>query len=585
LVLEQGSSVPDGSSVPVTHAEAAAAFVLVDQIEYPVYLPDSSNSEFAGKAITVRSGSEAGTFSSHATGVGKTFYGSRSSVAPGSILVDAFWADHWLQSGFLNYGSGTKPSISSSRIANHSWIGDAEDPAINSDLLRRTDWVIETDEFIQCTGVKNNASANQPILSGAYNAIVIGKSDGLNGYGTRDIDTDYVSGRTRPELVAPKGTSSSATPVVAASAALLVEYGQNNPGLSTDPVQPSTSNRNGDTIYNTGRSEVIKAILMAGADRSTANTGAADITDYRVDPANRTINGLDRRFGAGQVNIYSSFMIVQAGEQNSGEDFGAGNIGNEGFDYDPSFGGSRGSNATASYYFSTGAGQTMLSTALVWNINIDGGNGPNFSGSAELYDLDLNLYDITGNTVLVESSSSAIDNTENIWAMLPAGRDYLLQVVSKPGQGTFDWDYALAWRMVDLIDTDDDGIPDINDTDDDNDGLSDIDEFTAGTDSLDSDTDDDLFLDGTEVLAGTNPLIGTDFPEWGDINGDGTVDITDVLLAARAAVGLMALDAGQLARGNVAPLVNGLPRSLPTDTFNVADLLLIQRKALGAVSF
>lgn len=585
LVQEQGASVPDGSSVPVTQAEAATAFVLVDQIEYPVYLPDSSNPEFAGKVITVKSGSDAGTFSSHATGVGKTFYGSTSSVAPGIYLVDAFWADHWLQSGFLNYGSGSRPLISPGRIANHSWIGDAQDPVINSDLLRRTDWVIETDEFIQCAGVKNNASANQPIMSGAYNVIVVGKSDGLNGYGTGAIDADYVSGRTRPELVAPTGTSSSATPVVAASAALLVEYGQHHPGLSTDPVQFSTSNRNGDTIYNTGRSEVIKAVLMAGADRSTANTGAADIIDYRVDPANRTINGLDRRFGAGQVNIYNSFRIVQAGEQNSGEDYGAGNIGNEGFDYDPSYGGSGGSNTTASYYFSTGAGQTMLSTTLAWNINIDGGNGPDFSGSAELYDLDLNLYDITGSAVLVESSSSAIDNTENIWAVLPAGRDYLLQVVSKPGQGTFDWDYALAWRMVDLIDTDGDGIPDINDTDDDNDGLSDIDELTAGTDPLDADTDDDLFMDGTEVLAGTNPLNSADFPEWGDVNGDGTVNIADVLLAARAAVGLIALDAGQLARGNVAPLVNGIPQTLPTDIFNAADLLLIQRKVLGAVSF
>jgi len=92
-------------------------------------------------------------------------------------------------------------------------------------------------------------------------------------------------------------------------------------------------------------------------------------------------------------------------------------------------------------------------------------------------------------------------------------------------------------------------------------------------------------MDGTEVLAGTNPLSNTDFPEWGDINGDGTVDIADVLLATRAAIGLLSLDASQLARGNVAPLVNGLPQTLPTDIFNAADLLLIQRKALGLVSF
>ncbi|MEZ5543208.1 MAG: hypothetical protein R3F42_14395 [Pseudomonadota bacterium] len=585
LSQELGANTPDGSGVPVTQAEAATAVVPIGLIDYPVYLPDGNTPEFAGKTIIARSGIEAGTYSAHATNVGKTFYGSTSSIAPGILHVDAIWADHWLQSGFLNYGANARPLISSSRIANHSWIADANDPAINSELLRRADWAIATDEYINCVGIKNTATVNQPILSGAYNVIAVGKSDGLNGIGTTAVDADYVAGRARPELVAPKGTSSNAVPVVAAAAALLLEYGSSNPGLATDPVQASTTNRNGDTIYNTGRSEVIKAVLMAGADRSTANTSAPDISDYRADPLNRTGNGLDRRFGAGQVNIYNSFKILQAGEQNSNEDLGAGSIGSAGFDYDPSFGGAGASNSTASYHFATGAGQVLLATTLAWNININAGNGPNFTGSATRYDLDLYLYDITGTPVPVASSASLVDNTETIWTILPAGRQYRLEVVPKPGQGIFAWDYALAWRMTDLIDTDGDGIPDITDTDDDNDGLSDSDELAVGTDPLDADSDNDLVMDGTEILAGTNPLLASDFPVWGDINSDGSVDNADVLLATRAAAGLLTLDAGQLARGNVAPLVNGIPQTLPTDTFNAADLLLIQRKAQGVIAF
>ena len=70
-----------------------------------------------------------------------------------------------------------------------------------------------------------------------------------------------------------------------------------------DPTETSTINRNGDTIYNTERTEVIKAALMAGAVRITNNTTGNDITDYRIDAANQTLNGLDIRYGAGQLNI------------------------------------------------------------------------------------------------------------------------------------------------------------------------------------------------------------------------------------------------------------------------------------------
>lgn len=72
---------------------------------------------------------------------------------------------------------------------------------------------------------------------------------------------------------------------------------------------------------------------------------------------------------------------------------------------------------------------------------------------------------------------------------------------------------------------------------------------------------------------------------WGDINGDGNVNIADVLLAAQGVLG-GALSNNQLARGNVAPLVNGIPQ--PADPYvplDVADLLLIAQKALGTKAF
>jgi subtilisin family serine protease len=158
---------------------------------------------------------------------------------------------------------------------------------------------------------------------------------------------------------------------------------------------------------------------------------------------------------------------------------------------------------------------------------------------------------------------------------------------------------------LDGLDSDGDGLSDAFemvvgtdplDVDSDNDSLTDYQEVAwdgdAGaystvddTNPLNADTDADGVIDGTESLAGTNPLVDTDTPVWGDIDNNGAVNAADVLLATRAALGMLTLDDAQLARGNVAPLVGGVPASAPGDEFNVADLLLITGKATGAMSF
>lgn len=95
----------------------------------------------------------------------------------------------------------------------------------------------------------------------------------------------------------------------------------------------------------------------------------------------------------------------------------------------------------------------------------------------------------------------------------------------------------------------------------------------------------DGFRDGMEFAAGYDPLSAASFPVWGDINDDRVVDIADVVLAARAVMGLVTLTDAELARARVAPLVNGVPQPAPNDPFTAADLLLIERKALGEVAF
>ncbi|MCP4994829.1 MAG: RHS repeat protein, partial [Gammaproteobacteria bacterium] len=78
---------------------------------------------------------------------------------------------------------------------------------------------------------------------------------------------------------------------------------------------------------------------------------------------------------------------------------------------------------------------------------------------------------------------------------------------------TYGYDAAgniLTKTIVVEIDTDGDGIPDITDPDDDNDGLTDIEELSLGTDPLNPDTDGDGDSDGDEVAYGSDPLLNMD---------------------------------------------------------------------------
>lgn len=528
LAAELGSALPDGSGNLLTQTEA------------PVeghWMPDSEDPEFTGKTLTDRTGAAAGV-SAHATGVGKYLYGNSLSQCPGAVQIDNYEAGDWIGIGFLgtgyllsgpgtpfqpNYDHSAYPWIlaSPSRVANHSWVGAAAD----SDPLRRLDFVVETDEFIQVAGISNSSSARS-LWNSAFNVIAVGRSDGGYTQYTLDIDTVYHAGLTRPHLVAPKSTTSAAAPFVAAACSLLVETGC-DPDLSTDPLHRYTTDRNNVIIYNAGRSEVVKAAIMAGADRVTHNTSTSDLLPYR-ETGYYSDNGLDARYGAGQLNIYNSYFIIAGGEQNSLEDEPSGNgvVGMRGFDFDPAFGGANNTNTTATYTFTPDQNHRRLYAALVWNIDIAGGEWRNFDNTATLHHLNLSLFDVSDPDVplAIAASGSEGENSENLWVGLLPDHQYEMRVAA---QGEpFEWDFALAWRLDTPPDSDDDGLDDdwevrfgLNPTDSgdalqdtDSDGLTALDEYTNGTRPDTADSDADGADDGTEITAGTHPLDPDDYP-------------------------------------------------------------------------
>lgn len=105
----------------------------------------------------------------------------------------------------------------------------------------------------------------------------------------------------------------------------------------------------------------------------------------------------------------------------------------------------------------------------------------------------------------------------------------------------------------------------------------------TGLNPLSTDTDGDGFSDGSERLAGSDPLLASSIPADGDLNNDGNIGAADILLTTQIVLGLQAATEFQMLHADVAPLIAGKPS--PDGMIDVADLLLIQRKLLGLISF
>jgi hypothetical protein len=425
-----GVTIPTGAGVRVTQVEAAINDTSGGAS--PIYMPDPTDFQFIGKTITSFDGNPSGSYSAHATSVGGLFYGDTASIAPGVTQIDSFDANGWVNSLYNatpgpGFGAAT---VSPSRIANHSWVGGGTDPTNDGTILRLVDRQVSVNEYIQVVAAPaNNLS---PLLGSAYNVITVGRTDGVHDIGSHGIPVDgiYTAGRAKPDLVAPMNSTSGATPLVSATAALLVQTGHEG-GLTLS--HGSTTIAGIGTIHNAERSETVKATLMAGADRETANTSTqANITDYRS-TGHQTANGLDARYGAGQVNVLNSYRILAGGEQ-------SGAIGAFGFDYNGAFGGLNGSSRAVSYSFTTSAELTLFAT-LSWNIGVSN----TAALTTTLYNLDLSLLDV-GTNIIVASSASLLDNTENLWVTLLSGTSYEMRVTTDEASN-FLWDYSLAWRM------------------------------------------------------------------------------------------------------------------------------------------
>ena len=429
LPYPQITRFPLGRGVTVCQVEASVGGVFTKR-DYSSgdWLPDVNLAEFDGKTFLPYTPMPArDNFSRHATSVGRLFYGREHSIAPGIAEIHNYEASNWLVR-VLRAGQPRLPKSPGCRIVNHSWIAQTQSTVLNGDILRRTDWLSEHAPLLEVVGI-GNEKTNRPLLGSAYNVISVGRTDGHHGIGTVAVDPVYDAGRAQPLIVAPMSTVSAAVPVVAAAAAVLID-------LARQVNAPANN-------------DVIKAALMAGADRHTDNGTGAEIHDYRLRAEDRTDNGLDRRYGAGQVNIANSYAIIAAG-QFSGMDRPASKrkaIAPTGFDNVAHFGGARGVPRELDYPIGDVPPHHKLATALVWDLDVEPArNGVGWR--TRLNHLDLSLYDETSGRAVAWSDSRG-QNTENLYMDLVAGHQYRLRVMTTANEPDFDGRYALAWRVFD----------------------------------------------------------------------------------------------------------------------------------------
>ncbi|MFV2067370.1 MAG: S8 family serine peptidase [Pirellulales bacterium] len=400
LLSELGPALPTGQGVGVTQVEASSG---------GSYAPDLEGDAFIGKTFYLMSGDS--NVSAHANSIAKQIYGNVQSMAPGVTEIDLWNAPLWLQSGFLKTSAVEPPDVERRQVQNHSWIGSMSSRSATIDALRRLDYAIVRDGFTAVVGMDNGDSTTLPDLLGqSYNTISVGRTDGNHSHGDTLFDG---TGRSKPDLVAPSPTTSSATARVSSAAALLIDAADGS---------------------DAGRPEAVKAILLSGATKD----------EFDGNWARTSTRPLDEVYGAGELNIDRGYHIFASGRQSGGD---GSTVPIRGWDYRQTV------SDGVRYFFDVPAGQMLSewSAVLTWNRIITDDDRIGFSPVSSLANLDLALYRAEAFTVTqrLDVSASSGNNIEHIYANnrlglgsnLGPGR-YALEVRRQSAE---EIGYALAW--------------------------------------------------------------------------------------------------------------------------------------------
>ncbi len=424
------------------------AGVIVGQVEAPNqngnFYPNQGIGEFQGKTFNEMSGPSGN--SGHASNVGRNYYGLDTSIAPGITDIFLWEASHWALNGFLNtQGPAQLPPLSPPKglkIFNNSWVGSFGNNTTDNILLRRSDFVSIRDEIMIISGVNTGGGANFALMSHTFNGLAVGKMNGAHQSGSTlgGIDSP---GRLKPDIVAPGDATSWSTPVVGAAAAMMIETARTVP---TGGINP-----------NAERSNVIKAVLLAGAAKTDAH-GAAWTNNPQTAGPDRgmTTQPIDAVIGVGNVNVNFAHMIMTGGEQDGAQtppnevnaQFSGWDLATVGLDQ------------SRYWRFDVPQFAAAVSMLVTWHRNVELGFG-NSNWAAADFDLILWRVDDNGDLATLVGdpglpffaggnvvSASAVDNIEHLYITGLEGGEYTLELRRVDALGGFpDWEAAVAWLL------------------------------------------------------------------------------------------------------------------------------------------
>jgi hypothetical protein len=446
--------------------EPTGAGVIVAQVEAgPVgaYGPDQADGEFVGKSFIEVSGPGGAVY--HGTEVGRNLYGLATSIAPSISQVYLYTAEGWINNDQLRVLQGSSfPPVSI----------PAGLKVINNSWIGslggssgNNDALRRADWLCnrdQVLMVNGVNNTNPNFPLMAFMYNGISVGMLIGGHGDGDASGVDGAGRQKPEIVAP-GYENGGGPATSWSTGVV--SGAAALMIETARTELGPGNPNGESPI------VVKAVLLCGADHEDVS---GTWTNSPIDSgASRGLSfkPLDDQAGAGELNVDRSHMILTAGEFDASPTPPvSGTAPPLGWDLVPQV------DANASWWWRFDVNQTADEVAILatWNRHVldtfTGYINPNFNLVLWRVDEMGGLVSLLGDENAAYFSSgnvvcqSVVDNVEHLYIRDLAPGNYVLEL-DRTGTMQQDFDVAVAWRfpVPPAIpgDLDGDGEVDVND--------------------------------------------------------------------------------------------------------------------------